>query len=107
MVRTVILPFGRGGMIGGAMLGMGRALGETIAVALLVSPSTVINFLLLQSGSTSVASHIALRFGDASPKVGLPALMAAGLSLFMLTLVVNFLASIVVSRSRSGKGVEI
>jgi phosphate transport system permease protein len=107
MIRTVVLPFGRGGIIGGSMLGLGRALGETIAVALIVSAVTVYSPHVLESGSNSVAAWIALKFPEASTAYGIPALMAAGLSLFVLTLVVNFLASIVVARSRSGKGVEI
>ena len=106
MIRTVVLPFGRGGIIGGAMLGLGRALGETIAVALIVSPIFTISPHILQSGANSIAAHIALQFPDASVQYGIPALMAAGLTLFVVTLVVDFLASIVVSRSRSGKGVE-
>ena len=107
MIRAVVLPFGRGGIIGGAMLGLGRALGETIAVALVISPSFLISPHILQSGANSIAALIALRFGEASQKYGLPALMAAGLTLFIVTLIVNFLASLIVSRSRSGKGVEI
>jgi phosphate transport system permease protein len=107
MIRTVVLPFGRGGIIGGAMLGLGRALGETIAVAIIISPIFVISPEILQSGGNSVAALIALRFGDASEAIGIPALMAAGLTLFVVTLIVNTLASVIVSRSRSGKGVEI
>ena len=107
MVRSVVLPFGRGGIIGGSMLGLGRALGETIAVAIIISPTFVISPHILQVGGNSVASLIANRFGDASQKIGIPALMAAGLTLFVITLIVNTLASMIVSRSRSGKGVEI
>lgn len=107
MISAVVVPFGRGGIIGGSMLGLGRALGETIAVALLISPTFTISPHILQSGANSVAALIALRFGEASPDHGIPALMAAGLTLFVLTLIVNFLASVIVARSRSGKGVEI
>jgi len=106
MIRTVVLPFGRGGIIGGSMLGLGRALGETIAVALIISPSFVISPEILKTGSNSVAALIALKFGEASG-LSLSALMAAGLTLFVVTLIVNFLASLVVARSRSGAGVEI
>ena len=106
MIRTVVLPFGRGGIIGGSMLGLGRALGETIAVALIISPIFEINLNWLHTGSNSVASLIALRFGEAN-EAALAALMAAGLSLFVLTLVVNMLASRIVSRSRSGSGVDL
>jgi len=105
MVRTVVLPFGRGGMIGAVMLALGRALGETIAVYLIISPVFKINWHILQAGSNSVASLIVLRQGDASG-FGLSALMAAGLSLFVLTLIVNFSASVVVARSRSGAQTE-
>ena len=107
MIRTVVLPFGAGGIIGGSMLGLGRALGETIAVALVISPITIISPRILESGANSVAALIALQFGEASQQYGIPALMAAGLSLFVVTLVVNFAASLIVARSRSGKGVEI
>ncbi len=101
MIRSVVLPFGIGGMIGASMLGLGRALGETIAVVLIISPLFSINIHILQNGSNSVSSLIALRYGDASG-FGLSALMAAGLSLFVLTLGVNFTASALVARSRSG-----
>jgi phosphate transport system permease protein len=101
MIRAVVLPFGKGGIIGGTMLGLGRALGETIAVYLIISPVFRINTHILQTGSNSVSSLIALRYGDASG-LGLSALMAAGLALFILTLIVNFTASSVVARSRSG-----
>lgn len=101
MVRAVVLPFGRGGMIGGTMLGLGRALGETIAVLLIISPSFTINTHILQSNGNSVAALIAARFSESS-NFGLSALMAAGLALFALTLVINFTASAFVARSRSG-----
>ena len=107
MIRTVVLPFGQGGIIGGTMLGLGRALGETIAVALIISPTTLISIHLLQSGANSVAATIALQFGESSQQYGIPALMAAGVALFAITLVVNSLASLIVQRSRSGRGVEI
>jgi phosphate transport system permease protein len=107
MIRTVVLPFGRGGIIGGSMLGLGRALSETIAIAIIISPAFIISSHILQSGGNSVAALIALRFGDASREYGVPALMAAGLVLFMITLVVNTFASTIVARSRSGHGVEI
>ena len=101
MIRSVVLPFGRGGIIGGTMLGLGRALGETIAIYMIISPIFTINFQVLKSGSNSVSALIALRYGEAS-EFGLSALMAAGLVLFLMTLVVNFTASSIVARSRSG-----
>jgi phosphate transport system permease protein len=101
MIRSVVLPFGRGGIIGGTMLGLGRALGETIAVYMIISPVFVIQPHILQAGASSVSSLIALRYGDATP-FGMSALMAAGLTLFLMTLCINFAASAVVARSRSG-----
>ncbi|MFJ5640297.1 phosphate ABC transporter permease subunit PstC [Streptomyces sp. NPDC093223] len=101
MIRSVVLPFGKGGVIGGTMLGLGRALGETIAVYLIISPVFAIQPHILQNGTSSVSSLIALRYGEAS-EIGMSALMAAGLALFLMTLVVNFVASSIVARSRSG-----
>jgi phosphate transport system permease protein len=101
MIRAVVLPFGAGGMIGGTMLGLGRALGETIAVFLIISPVFVVQPHILQNGTSSVSSLIALRYGEATP-FATSALMAAGLALFLMTLVVNFAASSIVARSRSG-----
>ncbi len=110
VIRDVVLPFGKGGMIGGAMLGLGRALGETIAVAIIISPKFDIHSLLqpLQTGGNSIAAHIALRWPEQSAG-GVPtsSLMAAGLVLFVMTLAVNMVASLVVARSRSGSATEI
>jgi phosphate transport system permease protein len=106
MIRAVVLPFGRGGIIGGSMLAVGRALGETIAIALVLRPSTRIVTRILDEGGSTVASHIALTFPEASD-FGVRALLAAGLTLFAVTLVVNMAASAVVARSRSGAGVEL
>lgn len=102
MIRSVVLPFGAGGMIGGTMLGLGRAMGETIAVYMIISPVFEINWEALRTGTNSVSALIALKFGAASP-FELSALMAAGLALFALTLVVNFGAAGVISRTRSGQ----
>lgn len=101
MIRAVVLPFGFGGIIGGIMLGLGRALGETIAVFMVISVVFVIQPRILQSGTSSVSSLIALKYGEASD-FQTSALMAAGLALFTLTLIINFGASAVISRSRSG-----
>lgn len=101
MIRSVVYPFGLGGMIGGTMLGLGRALGETIAVYLVISPVFVIQPHILQTGTNSISSLIALRYGDAS-SFELSALMAAGLVLFIITMIVNFGAGMIIARSRSG-----
>jgi len=104
MIRTVVLPYGRGGMIGGAMLGLGRALGETIAVAMLLPQVPLVSNHWLQNGGGTIAGFIATRAGNS---VTVPGLMAAGLVLFVLTLGTNFIASVIVSRSRSGAGVDL
>ncbi len=105
VIRTVVLPFGRGGIIGGTMLGLGRALGETIAVLLIISPAFDLKFRPLEIGTNTVSALIAGRFGEASDRQ-LAALLAAGFVLFVITLVINTLAAIVVSRSRSGQGAD-
>ena len=105
MIRAVVLPYGRGGIVGGTMLGLGRALGETIAVALLLPQVPQITAKIVQNGGATVAGFIAARAGGDSFTVS--GLMAAGLVLFVLTLSTNMLASVVVARSRSGSGVEL
>ncbi|HLU95271.1 MAG TPA: phosphate ABC transporter permease subunit PstC [Thermobifida alba] len=99
MIRMAVLPFGRPGIIGGAMLGLGRALGETMAVAMILSPSLVISWFLLQSGNQTIAAHIALQYPEATG-YGVSALIAAGLVLFAITLIVNMAARFVVSRRK-------
>jgi len=97
-IRAVVLPFGLSGLVGGMLLGLGRALGETIAVLLTLNLVFAVKFQVLASAGGNVASLIASRFGEAGP-LELKALMAAGLVLFILTLLVNFGASIIVSRA--------
>jgi phosphate transport system permease protein len=101
VIRTVVLPFGRGGFVGAVMLGLGRALGETIAVAIIISPSFIVSSHILTPGANSIAALIARQFGQ-NGKTGAEALLAAGFVLFVFTLVVNFGASIIVNRSRTG-----
>jgi phosphate transport system permease protein len=106
MIRTVVLPFGRGGLIGASMLGLGRALGETIAVLLILGGSFVVSDHILEHGGNTVASMIANFFGSGG-KLATSELLMAGFVLFAFTLMVNLAASAVVNRSRSGKGVEL
>ncbi|MFJ8582578.1 phosphate ABC transporter permease subunit PstC [Micromonospora sp. NPDC093277] len=106
VIRTVVLPFGRGGIIGGTMLGLGRALGETIAVLLIISPAFDLKWSVLERGTITVSTLIAGRFGDANG-FQISALLAAGLVLFLFTLLINTLASLLVARSRSGAATEI
>ena len=102
MIRAVVLPFGRGGIIGGAMLGLGRALGETIAVLMIISLVFQVQPHILQAGAGSVSVLIASHFASAEP-FEISGLMAAGLALFLLTLVINLVASSIIARSRSGQ----
>jgi phosphate transport system permease protein len=101
MIRAVVLPFGKGAIIGGTMLGLGRALGETIVVASIIAFLPAIQPHILEHSGSSISALIALRYGEATP-FELSALMAAGLALFAMTLIVNFVAAVIVSRSRSG-----
>jgi phosphate transport system permease protein len=99
VIRTAVLPFGRSGVVAAAMLGLGRALGETIAVALVLGSGFAINWHLTEQGGDTVASTIVLKFGEAgSDSVGIPALILAGLVLFGITLVVNATARFVMNR---------
>ena len=106
MIRSVVLPFGRGGIIGGTMLALGRALGETVAVLLIVSPAFDIKFRILEVGTQTVSALIAGGFGEATT-AQLSALLTAGFVLFLITLAVNTVAAIFVNRSRSGAATEI
>lgn len=101
MIRQVVLPFGRSGVVSASMLGLGRALGETMAVAMVLSPAHVINFALFTSENpNSIAANIALNFPEAYG-LGTNQLIATGLVLFVITLAVNMLARYIVSRSGS------
>jgi len=98
MIRMTVLPFGRSAIISASMLGLGRALGETMAVAIVLSVSGAVTLNLIGSGNPStIAAHIALDFPESSgPAVN--ALIAAGLVLFAVTLAVNMAARAVINR---------
>ena len=102
MIKAVVIPFGRGGIIGGAMLGLGRAMGETVAVYTVLNIVYQINWQVLFGAGGNVASLILLKFGEAGP-YEVDALMAAGLILFLLTLLVNAIADLLINRF-GGKG---
>src|SRR5215467_9534499 len=101
MIRTVVLPYGRSGVIGASMLGLGRALGETIVMSFILTPVFAFNSHALESGGNSVTVMIANHFFVAGAKE-ISALMAGGLVLFVMTLIVNTLAAMIINRSRSG-----
>ena len=100
MLRFVALPYGRGGIVGGIMLGLGRALGETIAVFFVLKIVFDTNWYnIIESGGGSVATLIVSRFGEVSGPYELQLLLAAGFFLFVMTLIVNMLANLIVSRT--------
>ena len=103
MIRMAVLPYARPGITGGAMLGMGRAIGETIAVFLTIGGAPVIGQHLFSQGN-SLAAVIAAEFGEAgNDPLHRSALFEAGLVLFILTLVVNVIARRFVSRGAHGR----
>ena len=101
MIRMTVLPYSRSGIIGGAMLGLGRALGETIAVVVLIGDAPTIGKHLFSQGY-SLAAVIANEFGEATG-IHRSGLFAAGLVLFVLTLIVNIIARAYVARGAHGK----
>ncbi len=104
MIQMAVLPFGRPGIISAAMLGLGRALGETMVVAMVLSPSFLITFVLTGSqNSPTIAGNIALNFPEAFG-INVNALIATGLILFIITLVINSIARIVVNRRKAFSG---
>jgi phosphate transport system permease protein len=104
MIRIAVLPFGRPGIISAAMLGLGRALGETLAVAMVLSPATVVSFFLLTTQNpNTIAGNIALQFPEATG-VGVNTLIASGLVLFVITFIVNAIARFAVTRREAFSG---
>ncbi|MFI0350707.1 phosphate ABC transporter permease subunit PstC [Actinomadura sp. 9N407] len=99
MIRMSVLPYGRSGMIGASMLGLGRAMGETIAVAMVLTFVPGINWHILENGGATFASNIANSFAEAT-RTGQGALIASGLVLFVITLLVNMAARAVVARRK-------
>ncbi|HMO00161.1 MAG TPA: phosphate ABC transporter permease subunit PstC [Miltoncostaeaceae bacterium] len=101
VIRMTVLPFGKSAIIGGSMLGLGRALGETMAVAIILSVSGAVTFDLVSSGNPStIAANIALDFPESSG-LDVNVLIASGLVLFAITLVVNMAARAVISRGEA------
>ncbi|MGW1162134.1 phosphate ABC transporter permease subunit PstC [Streptomyces sp. NPDC002513] len=103
VVRMAVLPFGRSGVISASMLGLGRALGETMAVATVLSPTFSIQASLLDPGGGTFAQNIASKFGEATDQ-GRDALIASGLVLFVITLLVNGAARVIIARRKEYSG---
>ncbi len=98
VIRTSVLPSSRSGVIGAVILGLGRALGETIAVALVLAATFDVSVRVLQPGGNTIAANIATKFGEAG-EVGRSALIASGLVLFAITLAATVFARRVIGRT--------
>jgi len=104
VIQMAVLPFARGGMVSAAMLALGRALGETMAVTMVLSVSGVVTFELLTSTNpTPIPANIALAFPEAHDE-GVNTLIATGLILFIVTFAVNFVARWIVARRAEFSG---
>lgn len=102
MIRQAVIPYGRSGVISGAMLGLGRALGETMAVAIILSPADLITFNVISNQNpNTIASNIALKFPESSG-LEVNRLIGTGLILFAITFLVNFLARRIAEAGFSG-----
>jgi phosphate transport system permease protein len=104
MIRTSVLPYGKPGVIAAVMLGLGRALGETIALAMTLGITFNISINVIENGGNTIAANIANAFGEAN-ETGRGALIASGLALFAITLVVNMSARAIIYRRREFRDV--
>ena len=103
MIRMTVLPFGKSSVISGAMLGLGRALGETMAVTIILSVSGIVSFnLISQANPSTIAANIALNFPESSG-LRINLLIASGLVLFAITLVTNLIARAIIARQSRGE----
>jgi phosphate ABC transporter permease protein PstC len=98
MIKWAAIPYARSGIASAAVLGFGRALGETIAVAIVLSSNYDLVSKLLTPGGNTIAANIATQYADAG-KVGTGALIASGLVLFVITLIVNLIARTIARQS--------
>jgi phosphate transport system permease protein len=99
MIRLSVLPFGRPGMVSASILGFGRALGETLAVTIILASAYNVNIHITENGGVTFASNIANKYNEAGP-IGTSALIASGLCLFVITLIVNSLSQLIVRRNK-------
>jgi phosphate transport system permease protein len=100
MIRLAVFPYARSGVVSATLLGLGRALGETMAIAMIVSPSLIFSLKILTDGENSqtVAANIALNFPEGTT-LQRQALIGTGLMLFVISLAVNLIARVVISRT--------
>ena len=92
MIKLAVVPFGKSGVVSASMLGLGRALGETMAVLMILSPGLHYSFKILQaSQNQTIAANIAAQYPEAN-SLGVSTLIATGLVLFLITFIVNFIA---------------
>lgn len=92
MIKLAVLPFGKSGVVSASMLGLGRALGETMAVLMILSPGLHYSFKILQaSQNQTIAANISAQYPEAN-SLGVSTLIATGLVLFLITFIVNFIA---------------
>jgi phosphate transport system permease protein len=102
-IRIAVLPFARSGLVSASMLGLGRALGETMAVATVLSSSPQLTAHILDPAGGTFAQNIAARFNEATD-FGRDALIASGLVLFLITLLVNGAARLIIARRKEYAG---
>ena len=101
MIRYAVFPYARSGMVSAVMLGLGRALGETMAIAMIVSPKVLVSlFIIGTNNPQTIAAHIAQGYKESTPD-RLSVLIATGLVLFAFTFLVNALARWIVARGRA------
>jgi phosphate transport system permease protein len=100
----IVLPFTRTGVIGGVMLGLGRALGETMAVTFVIGNTNLLDNVSLFSPGNSITSALANEFAEASPGLHTSALMELGLILFLITFIVLSLSKLMLLRLEKGEG---
>jgi phosphate transport system permease protein len=103
VMRKIVLPYTRIGVVGGVMLGLGRALGETMAITFVIGNAHKLSWSLFAAGN-SIASTLANEFAEAESKLHLSSLFALGLILFLITFIVLAAAKIMLSRMSQGEG---
>jgi phosphate transport system permease protein len=105
MIRMSVLPFGRSAVISGSMLGLGRALGETMAVTFVIGNFNQLNSLSLFEAANSITSALANEFGEAAPGLHQASLIYLGLVLFLITFIVLAISKVLLQQLKKREGV--